>query len=149
MSIIVKNLLRSSLILGVAAISFSACKKEEMRSRRYDMMTHDNSGVTGYVEFTEKEGGKTNIHVHMMGVVNGQNYPVHIHNGPITSPGTVAIDLGPIMAGSGMAMKDTESSMSYDELIAFNGCFVAHNPQAADPLTTYVLVGNVGSNAPQ
>ena len=137
----------ATLFLSLAVLGTSCKKDPELRMKRYDMMTHDNSGVTGYVEFKEKADGKTTIHVHMMGTVDGQSYPVHIHDGPITNPGGVAIDLGPIPSMSRMAKKDTESNMNYEDLIRFNGCFVAHNPAAADPLTTYVLVGNVGSNA--
>lgn len=146
-NLIVRTFAITVIILSVAAVT--SCKKEkDLRSKIYTMSTYNSSGVSGTVEFKENENGTTTIHVHMMGTVNGQNYPAHIHNGPITSPGGVSIDLGPIASSGGMATNEKEVSNDYDDMIGFNGCFVAHDPQAVDPLTTYVLVGNIGANAP-
>lgn len=110
------------------------------------MTTYDNSGITGTVTFSEKDDNTTDIKVHMMGAKN-LSYMMHIHNGSISAPGGVAIDLGAPTASGGMIDNTTNSTKTYDELVAFNGCFVAHNPEAAQPLTSYVLVGNIGSNA--
>lgn len=144
------QIIRTAIIalLAITVAGISSCKKEkDLRSKIYTMSTYNSSGITGTVEFKENENGSTTIHVHMMGTVNGQNYPAHIHNGPITSPGGVSIDLGPIASSGGMAKNEKEVSNDYDDMIGFNGCFVAHDPQATDPLTTYVLVGNIGANA--
>ncbi|MES2620067.1 MAG: CHRD domain-containing protein [Bacteroidota bacterium] len=147
------NIIRISIValLAVTVAGISSCKKEEdkiLRSKSYTMSTYDNSGISGTVEFKENENGSTTIHTHMMGTMDGLSYPAHIHNGPITAPGGVNIDLGPFASSGGMTTSDKTVTNDYDEMIAFNGCFVAHNPQAADPLTSYVLVGNIGSNAP-
>jgi hypothetical protein len=143
------NIIRFTLIalVAITALGISSCKKEEdkiLRSKTYTMTTYDNSGISGTVEFKEREDGSTDIHTHMMGVTSGSSYPAHIHNGPITAPGGVVIDLGPFNATSSMVEGSKTVTNDYDDMIAFNGCFVAHNP--AD-ISMYVLVGNIGANA--
>jgi len=108
------------------------------------MSTYKSSGVSGTVEFQEKKDGSTTIHLHMMGVTSGASYPAHIHSGPITAPGGVVIDLGPFNATSSMVEGDKDVSNDYDDMIDFDGCFVAHNPSN---FADYVLVGNIGKNA--
>jgi hypothetical protein len=134
-------------LAAVMTLGISSCKKEEdkiLRSKTYTMTTYDNSGISGTVEFKEKEDGSTTINTHMMGVTSGLTYPAHIHSGPITAPGGVVIELGPLSASSSMVGASNDVSNDYDDMINFNGCFVAHNP--AD-ISMYVLVGNIGANS--
>lgn len=138
------------IAIGFAG-ALQSCTKEDtktLRSKSYSMTTVNSSGVSGTVTFNENSDNTTDVKVHMMGTINGLQYPMHIHSGPITSPGAVVFDLGTPASSGGMIDNTVKVSQAYDYMINYNGCFVAHDPQAADPLTTYVLVGNVGSNAP-
>lgn len=133
------------MIIAAAVIGISSCKKEDLQTRSYTMTTYGGSGISGVVEFKENDDNTTTVKVHMMNTANGVSYPAHIHMGPITAPGGIVYDLGPIPSSGGMAEKETKVSTSFDDMVNYNGCFVAHNP--AD-ISMYVLVGNIGSNAP-
>ncbi len=135
-----------AMILAAAVLTISSCKKDEnLQTKSYTMTTYGGSGITGTVTFIENDDNTTTVDVHMMNTANGVSYPAHIHMGPISAPGSVIHDLGPIPSSGGMAEKDTKLNVSFDDLVNYNGCFVAHDP--AD-INNYVLVGNIGSNAP-
>lgn len=143
------NIIRISIIaiLAITMAGMSSCKKEGdkvLRSKTYTMTTYDNSGITGTVEFKEKSDGSTTINIKMWGATNGVAYPAHIHSGPITAPGSPVIDFATITASGTTAEKSQDVSTDYDDMLNFDGCFVAHNP--AD-ISMYVLVGNIGKNA--
>jgi hypothetical protein len=136
----------AAMIIAFAVLGISSCKKDkDLQTKSYTMTTYGSSGISGVVEFKENDDNTTTVHVHMMNTASGVSYPAHIHMGPITAPGSIVYDLGPIPSSGGMAMKDTKVSVSFDDMINYNGCFVAHDP--AD-ISNYVLVGNIGSNAP-
>ncbi len=148
-----KSRIMNMIVVGVVAMGIAglaSCAKEDktLRTKTYTMSEYNSSGVTGTVTFNENEDNTTNVKVHMMGTVNGLAYMMHIHSGPITSPGGVVFDLGSPVSSGGMIDNTVKVSQTFDYMTTYNGCFVAHDPQASDPLTTYVLVGNVGSNAP-
>ncbi len=132
-----------ALIAITSVAGLSSCKKE-LRSKTYTMSTYNTSGITGTVEFVEKKDGTTTVNIKMWGTTSGLAYPAHIHAGPVTAPGSVQIDFTPVTASGTTAEKSQDISNKYDDMIDYDGCFVAHEPAN---IANYVLVGNIGKNA--
>jgi len=139
-----KGIFIAAVAMVLVALTINSCKKD-LRTKTYTMSTYGSQGITGTVTFAEKKDDKASITVNADGLISGKTYPMHIHNGPVTAPGAVYIDLGHIDANGSSATQELNVTNSFDALTGFNGCFVMHNP---DTFATYVLVGNIGSNTP-
>jgi|ERR1043165_2031615 hypothetical protein len=138
-----KNRIFIAVLSALVMLFITSCTKD-LRQKIYTMSTYGSQGITGTVTFNEEKDNKSTITINANGLVSGKTYPMHIHNGPVTAPGAVYIDLGTINATGTSATQELNVTNSFDALTGFNGCFVMHNP---DTFSTYVLVGNVGSNA--
>lgn len=135
--------LAAIVLVALTTTAVSSCKKE-LRSKTYPMTTYSSSGITGTVEFKEKSDGSTTVNIKMWGTASGAAYPAHIHSGPITAPGSVQIDFSPVTSSGSSVEKSQDISNDFDDMINYDGCFVAHDPAN---INNYVLVGNIGKNA--
>ena len=112
------------------------------------MTTFGSSGVTGTITFNEAEDASTTITTYMSGTVSGKKYDMHIHSGTISAPGSVIIDLSSGTAATTTLNATKAVTNKYADMLVFDGCFVAHNFDTASTAPKYVLVGNIGKNAP-
>lgn len=139
---------KTFLMSAVAfTIALTSCSKESkaLQSKTYTMTSFANSGITGTVTFNETAEGTTSISIEAHGTTASKTYASHIHNGLITNPGSVNLDFGPQYASSTDLHYTKVFTNKYTDMIVNDGCFVMHNP---DNASTYVLVGNIGKNAP-
>lgn len=118
-------------------------------SMSYDLNSVDVAGVSGTVEFMERVNGETLVEINLMGTTFAGDHPSHIHLGSVAeAPGAIAVTLTSVntmgVSKTNVTMLDDESTLSYDDLIAFDGYVNVHN-SAAD-LGTLVAQGNIGAN---
>jgi len=119
-------------------------------SVNYDLATKDVEGISGTATFLERVNGEALVVLNLEGTEEGNTYPAHIHMGAVAdAPGDIAITLTSVDGASGMSLSnisetDAEESISYEDLIAYDGYINVH--QSADDLETLIAQGNIGSN---
>ena len=110
----------------------------------------------------EMEDGNAAVTVTLNNTLNGENYPVHVHDAadPSTTPnGTpynetpnASIFAGAIAGNGGTVSMTNETSMPYMELLnQYEGFFVVHDPTqeiSTVDLTTYLVLGVFGQTLP-
>lgn len=152
-----KNFLTASLMLLVFSIAFTSCEeKVELRETTYNYAfnanyggTHANS-LTADVMLNEMEDGTTKITVTLNNAINGEEYPVHVHDADASQPNgynpspNAAILATMITASGTTATTEVTSQKSYLELTNdYDGFFVVHDPLQAVDVTdpaTFVVV---------
>ncbi len=140
-----KNNLTIFIIATALMSTIYSCKKE-LRSKSYFMTSLGTKGVTGTLAANELENGESTLTLSMNNTLAGKGYNVHIHNGPITTPGSVDYDFGLVVPTSNTVTRTETTKYTYEELLVKDGCFVVHNPEGSSS-GTYVLGGNIGKNA--
>jgi len=116
----------------------------------YSLATKDVEGISGTATFMERSNGETLVLLNLEGTQEGNSHPAHIHMGSIAdAPGDIAVTLTSVEGASGMSVSnisetDAEESISYEDLVAYDGYINVH--QSADDLETLIAQGNIGSN---
>lgn len=118
-------------------------------SKEYILETVSNSGVSGTVTFMRNEDNSTTIEIDLTGTTTGQIYPVHIHHNAYVVGGDIALTLNPVDGETGesttiISKLDDESTISYTDLLTFNGYFDVHLGETG--MTTLVAQVDIGGN---
>lgn len=107
-------------------------------------------GISGMVTFTELNDNSTSVVIDLQGTSAGSSHPAHIHMNTAAEGGDIAISLNSVSGDDGMSETivttlDNGTSISYDELIDFDGYVNVH--QSSSDLGTLVAQGDIGQNA--
>ncbi|MBE7638954.1 hypothetical protein GUB10_01300 [Salegentibacter sp. BLCTC] len=122
----------------------------EGETKEYTLNTIGDSGVSGTVTFNENEDGSTTVEFDLEGTEEGNLHPAHIHMGTAVEGGEIAVTFEPIDGATGMSTTevsslDDETSITYEELVAYDGYINVHLSQ--DDLPTIVAQTDIGGNA--
>jgi phage terminase large subunit-like protein len=119
-----------------------------------------NRELTAEFMIEEQENGTASVTVTLRNTIQGENYPVHVHDAadPATTPNGTPYNETPngdifaqAVTGTGGEVSATnQTSMMYDELLNnYEGFFVVHDPTqeiSTVDLTTYLILGSFAQN---
>ncbi|MCH8233035.1 MAG: CHRD domain-containing protein [Bacteroidetes bacterium] len=119
---------------------------EEMR---YTLGAFGNSGVSGTATFAKLDDNSVMITLTLTGTNSGGDHPTHIHMNTAAEGGAIAIDLSNVDGSTGISetifnSTNDGTSISYEELIAYNGYINVHN--SSSDLGTLLAQGDIGQN---
>ena len=119
------------------------CKKDDTPalSTSYSLMVKDVLGVSGTVTFTESSNNSAIIDIVLVNVPSG-THPANLYMNSAVEDGEVSIALTPVDA-SGKS-STTVSDMSYNTLIAYNGCIKVLE-SSTEPIVI-LAQGDIGGN---
>ena len=117
----------------------------------YTLAEVDFPGTSGTVTFSERKNGFALASVQIQNDLPGTSHPTHLHFGAV-GDGDVAKGLSRTNGDTGlgfthMEVLDNSSSISYNDLIVFDGFVRVHWGPGEDSLKQYIAQGNIGSNA--
>ncbi len=119
-------------------------------SKVYDLDTKDVAGISGYVQFEERNNGEALATIVLSGTPDGGMHPAHIHMGSVAeAPGDIAFTFNPVNGTTGrsmtnVAMLDDDTEFGYEDVLTYDGYVNVH--LSAEDLATLVAQGNIGSN---
>ncbi|UCE92725.1 MAG: hypothetical protein JSV73_07790 [Flavobacteriaceae bacterium] len=118
-------------------------------SKSYDLSEKAVPGLSGMVTFYERLNGEALSVIELNNTPEGGIHPAHIHTGNALEGGGIAVSLNPVDGTSGMSKTsisqlDDGSSVSYNDLLEFNGYINVH--LSAEELSTIVAQGDIGGN---
>lgn len=117
------------------------------RSRSYDLK--NVSGIkNGVATFYERKD-ETFLVALTLDAPENSSYPAHIHTNSVAEGGPIDISLNNV--GNGLSLteidaRDNDASITYEELLTFNGHINVHSE--AD-MSVFVAQGDIGSNSPE
>lgn len=116
-------------------------------SETYNLGPVSEPGISGTVEFAERDDGVTVITIDLNGITAG-DHPSHIHANSAAEGGGILIDLTNVDA-SGMSVTEVNqqndgTAISYNQLINFDGYVNVHLSSA--DLATLIAQGDIGQN---
>ena len=130
-----------ALMLAVIfSISFSSCKKKNVTLRTKEIILNATAGNTqsGKAVIAENADHSFNVTITLQNTVKDTVMVMHIHNGSIAVPGTIAIPLSNIKGTGGQATGSTLNiktatsatgtnvPITYDNIITYTGYFNIH-----------------------
>ncbi|WP_026755798.1 CHRD domain-containing protein [Sediminibacter sp. Hel_I_10] len=118
-------------------------------TKTYQLGSVADPSISGTATFIENSDASTTIELQLTGTPDGGMHPAHIHFGDAIDAGEIALTLGTVdgTTGSSSITKSTlddGTSISYDELINFDGYINVH--LSSDDLGTLVAQGLIGEN---
>ncbi|HEA28920.1 MAG TPA: CHRD domain-containing protein [Leeuwenhoekiella sp.] len=118
-------------------------------SKVYELGSKSNPNIMGDATFAERKNGTTLITIALEGTSEGDAFPAHIHRNSAAQGGAIIINLDTIRGSAGMSLSqidtlNTGESITYEELLAFDGYINAH--LSADNLGVLVAQGDIGAN---
>ena len=160
------NKLMKSQILKILilAIVFASCSSDDENivmdenemeeipfvgdTKVYPLMSVSNSSISGTATFMMNEDNSTTVELEINGA-SSSNHPAHIHFNTAAEGGDIAISLTAVDGTSGMSTTtfsalDDGTSISYDDLLSFNGYINVH--ESADDLETLISQVDIGQN---
>ena len=152
-----KILFNALLVLCMSLFMVSCDDDDDMtgveltgESTTYILEERSNSGVSGTAVFEEVVDGSTKLTISLSGTSAGNMHPSHIHNNSAAMGGGIAISLTDVDGETGVSETiiealDDGTSITYDELILFDGYINVHLSEA--DLGTVVAQGDIGNNA--
>jgi hypothetical protein len=119
-------------------------------SKVYTLNEKDVAGISGTATFYKRVNGSALAILEVQNTVPGAAHPAHIHQNDAATGGAIAVSFAPVNGDTGMSATqieqlDDETSVTYDEILTFNGYINVHLGAGAD-LATIVAQGNIGSN---
>ncbi|MCK8481991.1 CHRD domain-containing protein [Psychroserpens algicola] len=152
-----KTLLKLLLIVPIAFMT-SCSNDDDLSSngnpfvgdtKTYQLESVADPTISGSATFIENENGSTTIELQLSGTPSGGMHPAHIHFNTAAEGGDIALTLGTVDGDTGFSTVTTSelndaTSVTYDELIAFDGYINVH--LSADALETLVAQGDIGQN---
>jgi len=114
----------------------------------YSLQSVSDPGILGKVTISRNSNGSSTVLVELNGT-STDIHPAFIYYNSLAQGGPVAITLNPIdcdceFTSTVVTTMDTGNSITYEELINFNGHIKVH--LNASSLQTVLLQGNIGSN---
>lgn len=112
----------------------------------YDVTPVAYPDVTGTATFAKRANGQTLVTVMLENTVGGESYSSHIHANTIAEGGSIVINLNNVDGTTGMArtnvtQKNDGTSITYEELLEFNGYLNVHGGGS------FVAQVDIGQNA--
>jgi hypothetical protein len=148
------------LLAFVFAISFSSCEKKDvatatatLRTKEIALTSTAGNTVTGKALIAENADHSFNVNITLQNTVKDTVMVMHIHNGSIASPGTIAIPLTNITGTGGQATgtklniktglsaTGATVNLTYDNIITYAGYFNVH--YSAAQINKVVANGNI------
>jgi hypothetical protein len=108
----------------------------------YQLPQANESGVNGYIVFSELSGGTIQADIFMAGTESGNSHPAHIHANSIVEGGDITIPLNPVEGSDGRSTTQF-SDISFDELLNYDGHVNVHLSESD---LTVVAQNNIGGN---
>ena len=145
------------LTMGALTLMTLSCEEEDGpmmpdptgNTMSYDLMSVSDPGISGTATFTELDDGSTQLIIDLNGTSRG-THPAHIHMNTAAEGGDIAVSLTPVDGSTGMSETiietlDDGTSISYDQLLDFNGYINVH--LSSSDLATLIAQGDIGQNA--
>ncbi|GJM61214.1 CHRD domain-containing protein [Persicobacter diffluens] len=116
----------------------------------YNLSEVDVEGISGDATFYERKGGHSLVVISLEGTPAGGEHPAHIHLNTAAEGGGIYFTFNPVNGDTGSSQttiraSDAEESISYEELLDFDGYINVH--LSAEALETIVAQGDIGQNA--
>jgi hypothetical protein len=162
------KLLRLPLLLtGIALMGMLviACSKEksfekgndpgDLRIREYPLQLVGDTGTIGTITIAENADSSSNIMVTLNSSVQDTVHILHLHNGSIENPGSIALELASVKGTGGMVQSVTSNiteivypdnvprPVKWDDLVNFTGYVDVHY-SAMQP-NVLVAEGKIGN----
>ncbi len=116
--------------------------------------------LSAALSIEEMDNGNAAVTITLMNTIDGENYPVHVHDAadPSTTPnGTpynetpnASVFAGAIAGNGGTISSTNNTEIAYDELVnQYEGFFVVHDPTqdiSTVDLSTYLVLGVFGQD---
>lgn len=142
------TLLRTTITFLLTLLILAGCREDDEGTtvepftgdtKTYLLDEVNDSGLNGYVVFTQEEDGPLNANITLLGTESGESYPVNIYTGAVIEGGSdVEIPLGTVEGGSGRLT--TPLQITFDELLAYDGYI------GATDNGNFVMLGDIGGN---
>ena len=133
----------------VLFLCFTGCKKD-LRTKVYPLTTYRNSGVFGKLSLVETlDSSTTTVRIEADGLRPYLVYPTYIYEGVTDSILDTLLIFPNFMTGTHNIYREQAWSISFDDALKANACFVMHDtikPRLYVD-TGYVMAGNIGRNA--
>lgn len=118
-------------------------------SKTYNLSAVSNNAISGTAKFTKRVNGKALVSIALAGTTTGVSSIAHIHLNTIAQTGGVVVDLTAVTGSTGKSETsvnklNTGVSITYDELLNFNGYINVH--ESATALSTLIAQGDIGKN---
>ena len=156
----ISAILVALLLVIIFSFSFSSCEKKDvatttatLRTKEITLSPTAGNTQSGKAVIAENADHSFNISITLQNTVKDTIMVMHIHNGSITSPGTIAIPLTNITGTGGQATgttlniatatssTGTNAPITYDNIIIYAGYFNIH--YSAAQIATVVANGNI------
>lgn len=147
----INPLFKNFLVLGLLLFIWSCDDEVEgpvsdlpdaENSVSYLLPEFNNSGVNGYIVFSELSGGTIQADIFMAGTESGNSHPAHIHANSIVEGGDITIPLNPVEGATGRSTTEF-SDISFQELLDYDGHVNVHLSESD---LTVVARNNIGGN---
>lgn len=180
----INNITQWFLLLTLSlTLSFTACSDdsdmmggmEDLRSASFDYAFNEgqllDAVATAYrgehsrnlsasINIEEMENGNAAVTITLMNTIDGENYPVHVHDAadPSTTPNGTPynetpngdIFAGAISGNGGTVSSTNNTGIAYEQLVnSYDGFLVVHDPTqdvSTVDLTTYLVLGVFGQD---
>ena len=118
-------------------------------SEQYNLFSRSDPGISGTVEFAERDDGVTVITIELNGTTAGGDHPSHIHANNAADGGSILVDLSNVDGETGISVTEISalndgSAATYNDLINIDGYINVHISTA--DLATLIAQGDVGVN---
>ncbi len=135
---------------------FQACSNATEESEytgqehTYALIQSSDFPISGSATFFERKDGATEIQISLTGTDGEISHPVHFHYGDVSNPDAeIAIVLTPVFGKTGESVTIVnrlmdETSMTYDDFVAFNGHIKIHLDDGANQ-SVILAAGDTGS----
>lgn len=114
----------------------------------YELPSTSSEEISGMATLYERKNGSTLVSIKMVGTSSGVNHNTHIHENNAIDGGSIVISFNSISGGAGnsntnISQMDDGTSITYEQLLEFNGHIVIH----PGPGQTSILAkGDIGQN---
>jgi hypothetical protein len=144
----------------IFSITFSSCEKKDvattaatLRTKEITLTSTAGNTVSGKAVIAENADHSFNVNITLQNTVKDTVMVMHIHNGSIAAPGTIAIPLTNITGTGGQATgvtlnitsgtsaTGTNVALTYDNIITYTGYFNIH--YSAAQISNVVANGNI------
>lgn len=144
----------------IFSVTFSSCEKKDvatttatLRTKEITLTSTAGNTVSGKAVIAENADHSFNVNITLQNTVKDTVMVMHIHNGSIASPGTIAIPLTNITGtggqatgatlniASGTSTSGTNVALTYDNIITYAGYFNIH--YSAAQINNIVANGNI------
>jgi len=112
---------------------------------QYPLNPVSNPGINGNIIFFELIDGNTKAVVNLINTVDGETYPIHIHENSVSTGGAILKTLNSVNGTTGRSVTfinslDDNTLLTFLDIVAFNGHINVH----LNNLSTKIVTGDIG-----